>query len=95
MGLMVSPSKIGRDALHDFLRLNPDLRVLMDCGEWHILTTNADDHGGLVYALGIYDTHHRLSARAMRDRAEALRDYLRNATGHHAMVEVYFEERGT
>ena len=94
MGLMVSPSKIGRDAIHDFLRLNPDLRVLMDCGEWHILTTNADDHGGLVYALGIYTTKHRLTASAMRARAGALRDYLRNATGHHAMVEVFFEETG-
>ena len=92
MALQVTPAKIGRDALHDYLRINPADRVLMDSGEWHILTTNADDHGGLVYALGIYDKHHRLSARAMRDRTGALRDYIRNATGRHAMVEVYFEE---
>lgn len=89
---MLTPSRRARDALTDYMRIDPSLRPLVEQGEWHILQSNADDKGGIVYVLGMYGRCHKMTVELLRSRVDGLRNYISNAASTRTIVEAYFEE---
>ena len=91
--VILSTGKKARDAMTDYMRLDPAMRVLMEQGEWHILTTSAADvKCGMVYVLGLYGKSHRMAVESLRGRVDKLREYIAAHAERRCIVEAFFEE---